>query len=365
MLLLLPLATTAPHAHLTGSLPGRTLSAIGVALYFLLLDVVRFAEELQSSRSVERRMAFRPMSRMGFRRPWISRAAYTSAVALQVACTAHLINEHVFEIRNSTGASMLPTLAPEGDFLLQLRLPFARFLASLRDLTSSREEGSEERGHPYRSGKGRIGGPMFSKTDQAQGTGLEVGDLVVALSPFDPSRTVCKRVIGLPGDTVALDPRMRPLPMHAWRGVKAIPRQERGSEEDTLQSRMVKFEDLLASVGEPVKSGSRRSTTMDNPEVDLLKSMDTDAPHSSEDDTHRHNSAAATEISHNTYIRSKGDVQYVTVPLGHVWLAGDNMGNSTDSRHYGPVPLGMVRGKVLARVYPNPRWLTNNLSFVD
>uniref|UniRef100_V5EV65 Mitochondrial inner membrane protease subunit n=1 Tax=Kalmanozyma brasiliensis (strain GHG001) TaxID=1365824 RepID=V5EV65_KALBG len=252
-------------------------------------------------------MAFRPASRVGFRRPWISRAAYTSAIALQVACTAHLINEHVFEIRNSTGASMLPTLAPEGDFLLQLRLPFARFLASLRDLTSSKEQTDEEGAHPYRSGKGRIGGPTFSKTDQAQGTGLKVGDLVVALSPFDPSRTVCKRVIGLPGDTVALDPRMRPLPMHAWRGRKAEPRPEGGNKDDKLDSRMIS----------------------------------------------------------NTYIRSKGDVQYVTVPLGHVWLAGDNMGNSTDSRHYGPVPLGMVRGKVLARVYPNPRWLTNNLSFVD
>ncbi|EST06049.2 Peptidase S24/S26A/S26B [Kalmanozyma brasiliensis GHG001] len=309
-------------------------------------------------------MAFRPASRVGFRRPWISRAAYTSAIALQVACTAHLINEHVFEIRNSTGASMLPTLAPEGDFLLQLRLPFARFLASLRDLTSSKEQTDEEGAHPYRSGKGRIGGPTFSKTDQAQGTGLKVGDLVVALSPFDPSRTVCKRVIGLPGDTVALDPRMRPLPMHAWRGRKAEPRPEGGNKDDKLDSRMVKFEDLLASVGEPVEPGSRRSTTMNNSDVDLLKSMDTDAPHSREDDTQRHNSAAATEIS-NTYIRSKGDVQYVTVPLGHVWLAGDNMGNSTDSRHYGPVPLGMVRGKVLARVYPNPRWLTNNLSFVD
>lgn len=38
------------------------------------------------------------------------------------------------------------------------------------------------------------------------------------------------------------------------------------------------------------------------------------------------------------------------VPQGHVWLEGDNASNSTDSRAYGPVPLAMVRGKVLFKV---------------
>ncbi|TKY89445.1 hypothetical protein EX895_001976 [Sporisorium graminicola] len=298
----------------------------------------------------------------GLRRPWIVKAAYTSAVTLQVACAIHLINEHVFEIRNSTGASMLPTLAIEGDFLLQLRLPFSRLLTSIRstlfpsDDTQQHEGGGN--GHPYFRGgrKGGVGGSWFSKADQAQGTGLKVGDLVVALSPFDPSRTVCKRVIGLPGDTVALDPRMRPLPLHAWRGTKPpAPSAQTVDNDDSLNSRMVKFETLLASVGHP-------TTTTTTGDIDLLKSMDTEAHH---DDTHRHNSATASDLQQNTYVRSKGDVQCITVPLGHVWLAGENMANSTDSRHYGPVPLGMVRGKVLARVYPNPRWLSNSLTFVD
>lgn len=269
-------------------------------------------------------------------------------MTLQVACAIHLIHEHVFEIRNSTGASMLPTLAIKGDFLLQLRLPFARFLASIRNGLSPQQEGDDEV-HPYHSRKGGIGGSMFSKADQAQGTGLKVGDLVVALSPFDPSRTVSKRVIGLPGDTVALDPRMRPLPIHAWRGRKPSPPNS-SDDKDALDSKLVKFDDLLASVGHPTSSKN---------DVDLLKSMDTD-PHSTD-----HNAAASADLQQNTYVRAKGDVQYITVPLGHAWLAGENMANSTDSRHYGPVPLGMVRGKVLARVYPNPRWLSNSLAFVD
>ncbi len=42
--------------------------------------------------------------------------------------------------------------------------------------------------------------------------------------------------------------------------------------------------------------------------------------------------------------------EHIRIPRGHVWLAGDNMSNSTDSRTYGPVALGLLKGKVLARV---------------
>ncbi|KAJ3307633.1 hypothetical protein HDU76_004475 [Blyttiomyces sp. JEL0837] len=83
---------------------------------------------------------------------------------------------------------------------------------------------------------------------------LELGDVVVAISPLDPHRIVCKRVLGLPGDVVMVDP---------------------------------------------------------------------------------------TE---------KNDV--IKIPPGHVWLQGDNMTNSTDSRAYGPVPMGLLRGKVFCKLFP-------------
>lgn len=43
------------------------------------------------------------------------------------------------------------------------------------------------------------------------------------------------------------------------------------------------------------------------------------------------------------------------VPQGHVWLEGDNKSNSTDSRDYGPVPIGLIRSKAVCRIYPFKR----------
>ncbi|EGI69902.1 PREDICTED: mitochondrial inner membrane protease subunit 1-like [Acromyrmex echinatior] len=41
-----------------------------------------------------------------------------------------------------------------------------------------------------------------------------------------------------------------------------------------------------------------------------------------------------------------------TIPYGHVWLEGDNRNNSTDSRIYGPVPHGLLRGRALCKILP-------------
>jgi len=47
-----------------------------------------------------------------------------------------------------------------------------------------------------------------------------------------------------------------------------------------------------------------------------------------------------------------GEEKEVLVPRGHVWLEGDNKAASHDSRHYGPVPVGLLQGKVRLKLWP-------------
>ncbi|XP_077228741.1 peptidase S24/S26A/S26B/S26C family protein isoform X2 [Tasmannia lanceolata] len=44
--------------------------------------------------------------------------------------------------------------------------------------------------------------------------------------------------------------------------------------------------------------------------------------------------------------------QTLVVPKGHVWVEGDNMYNSHDSRHFGAIPYGLLQGKAFCRIWP-------------
>ncbi|PHH74833.1 hypothetical protein CDD80_2820 [Ophiocordyceps camponoti-rufipedis] len=62
-----------------------------------------------------------------------------------------------------------------------------------------------------------------------------------------------------------------------------------------------------------------------------------------------------------------GEDDVIQVPEGHCWIAGDNLTVSRDSRLFGPLPLALVEGKVLAVLLPwkDKRWIGNGLSPVD
>ncbi|KAL4943589.1 hypothetical protein BDV06DRAFT_221046 [Aspergillus oleicola] len=62
-----------------------------------------------------------------------------------------------------------------------------------------------------------------------------------------------------------------------------------------------------------------------------------------------------------------GSGKMIRVPEGHVYLAGDNLPWSRDSRTYGPLPMGLINGKIIARVWPptKMKWVENTLKPVD
>lgn len=50
------------------------------------------------------------------------------------------------------------------------------------------------------------------------------------------------------------------------------------------------------------------------------------------------------------------DEMMIKVPQGHCWIVGDNMSWSRDSRMFGPLPLALIKGKVLAVKQPGLPW---------
>ncbi len=48
------------------------------------------------------------------------------------------------------------------------------------------------------------------------------------------------------------------------------------------------------------------------------------------------------------------DFAPVVVPSGHLWVMGDNRGNSADSRVFGPIREDNVVGRAVVRVWPFP-----------
>lgn len=182
----------------------------------------------------------------------MSHRMFTRGVPLLTAF--YLVHRHVYEFTLTTGESMLPTIHNHGDFIHVIK--------------------------------------WFNVNK------LQMGDVVILKKPSDPQRRVCKRITGLPGDIVCVDPSS-------------------------------------------AKGGSIYSKLSDN------------IYYSSSDD--------GTDLSR----------MFLKVPKGHIWVTGDNLNMSMDSRDYGMVPIGLILGKVLAAnnlnkpIYENGsffgfRWLKNS-----
>jgi signal peptidase I len=128
----------------------------------------------------------------------------------------------------------------------------------------------------------------FSDYFTPNSNSIQHGDVVVVHHPYRKGGTVCKRIIALPGDQVII-PTGYPAAMAA--------------RDDGGMSSMSNHPALVHQTHSSRRSMNRHATLC-------------------------------------------------TIPDGYIWLEGDNALNSSDSRHYGPVPASLVVGRVVARIWP-------------
>ncbi|KAJ9529668.1 hypothetical protein QJQ45_014404, partial [Haematococcus lacustris] len=151
--------------------------------------------------------------------------------------------------------------------------------------------------------------------------GVQAGDVVICVRPVDPSEHIIKRVVAVAGDEVVLYPDKD----HAHiRRVKV--RSSSGSCPPHLllpagNPWWWRLQHLqLASVVIIIISSSSSSSSS----IVTISSV----------------SATISTISATMCVPAQ-------VPVGHVWIQGDNLLHSLDSRMYGPVPAALLRGRVL------------------
>lgn len=153
------------------------------------------------------------------------------------------------------------------------------------------------------------------------------GDIIVARNPANPRQFICKRIIGMPGDTVV---------MHSTYSVNPF-------ASATKNSTTVPIEEATTLLPTP-PSGLTTNvavTRKDKPNLDVDGEENADLD---------------PDVAFGSMTQRMFRSNMIVVPRGHCWLEGDNAGNSLDSRQYGPVPLGLLRSRAIGRVWPPSSW---------
>ncbi|MBN3787095.1 signal peptidase I [Burkholderia sp. Ac-20353] len=145
-----------------------------------------------------------------------------------------------------------------------------------------------------------------------QGRPLERGDVVVFRYPKDESVDYIKRVIGLPGDTVAYQDKQLTI---NGKPVAETPLAD--FFDDERQNYAKQFEESL---------DGRKNAILNNPAVPPFVMGAYDYPYRD-----------------NCTYNSRGVI--CKVPAGHYFMMGDNRDNSADSRYWGFVPDKNVVGR--------------------
>ncbi|MES2442216.1 MAG: signal peptidase I [Pseudomonadota bacterium] len=191
-------------------------------------------------------------------------------------------------------ASMMPTLLT-GDRLVVSKFPYGWSYAS-----------------PSIHGSAVIPGRLFGALPAR-------GDIVTVARRGDGTDLI-KRVIGLPGDTIAVSHGVVIL------NGKPVPRVAHGTANLPVDANVPCSEPMLAPFREMGQNGKLycrlplyRETLPNGASYDTIDLGDTDLP--------------------GGYLSPGDNFAAVTVPAGHVFLMGDNRDQSADSRF--PLPTGL------------------------
>ncbi|WP_250472724.1 signal peptidase I [Caballeronia sp. GAFFF1] len=152
----------------------------------------------------------------------------------------------------------------------------------------------------------------ISNTKLTQGKPLTRGDVVVFRYPKDESVDYIKRVIGLPGDTVAYENKQLTI---NGKPVPETPQPDYFDDERIGYAKQF-IEDL----------DGRKNAILNNPQVPPFVVGADDFPYR---DNCVYNAQGVT----------------CRVPPGHYFMMGDNRDNSADSRYWGFVPDNNIVGR--------------------
>lgn len=162
---------------------------------------------------------------------------------------------------------------------------------------------------------------------------LQRGDIIITKSPTNPVQHVCKRIVGMPGDRIMTKASFNLNPLSNTYTIYTSVISTSPDESSTSNGAKAGVEQKLRQKADFVSGSVDAGGVGHHPQLqqqllDERVDVEQSSPH--------------PEIR----------TSIVTVPRGHLWIEGDNVHNSSDSRNYGPVPIGLVKSRAICRMWP-------------